>query len=228
VACGICGSDSDKKTAVDILRVEKRRKQSIDLTEFKQWSSKDHPLYTLLEVFRYYCAMLVFGKEALDPHFVGERKGLRWPDFDTARLQVLAPEDWFCEWDNCGMTDDTVLVFRDAIELLKERLAILRSGYFYEKGLRLRGMTKDGFLSLLKSTSGAQPTSFKELKESSIRRIASWSNDAFRDVDSTMASSPDDESTDQPAKTMVNRGLDGPQACPVVNPIRDQHGPKRD
>ena len=201
VAAGIRGSNSDKKTAIDILRVLRANRVSVDVTEFKQWSSKDHPFYTALEVFRYFCALLIFGKRGLDPHWSGEKRGKRWPDFERARLQILAPEDWFCTWDEIevGSANATILIFRDALERLRQELPIVGLGYYFDKGLKLRGMAKSDFLSLLNSKSGSRLTSFKDLDTSAIEQINSWSDGAFQEIDGSPTSlTPSSESQPQP------------------------------
>jgi hypothetical protein len=205
----------------------------IDLTEFKQWSSEDHPFYTALEVFQYYCAMLVFGKEGLDPHFSGKNRDNRWPDFERVRLQILAPEEWYERWDErvgVGAADRTVLVFRDALMMLKDQLPIMASGSYFEKGLRLRGMTRDDFLLLLKNPSGGRPTSYKDLDNSSISRIASWSNDAFQVVDSIVSESVsgDARPSAQHGETAIGAGPHEPQIHAVVDPESDHSEPRMD
>jgi hypothetical protein len=177
VASGILGSHADRRTAMDILRQDRANPRLLDLVELKEWESGDHPFYAATEIFQYFSALQVFGKEGLDPNY----KMGRWPPFDAARLLVLAPSTWFDEWGRIGDADETIRVFRDALERVKNERPAIGSGSYFARGLRLEGLTKSEFTTLFRGGTPEEPHfSYDNLSPEAVSRLIDWVDRAFQ------------------------------------------------
>ncbi len=184
VGSGVCGSNADRKTAADLVRHPRTNPPQLDLIELKAWGTKDTPLHTAIEVVRYGFALLILGRERLDPHF----DRLSWPQVQALNLFVLTPDDWYaCSWADLGV-DCLMEAFHDAMKAAKVIEPKLTCCTFFPKCLRLNGLTREQFLALLSGPDPTNPTfSYANLTPERLVRINAWVDDAFRPVEDARA-----------------------------------------
>jgi hypothetical protein len=185
VASGLLkGKNDDKKTAIDLLRRNRQDHSLVDIVELKEWESDDNPLHAAYELFRYFLAFLILGKEGRDPNYLSGR----WPVFSHMRLFVLAPDKWFGKHNRepdpaLGDPDLTLDVFSSAFSFTAKEIEGFRCAEFHNRGLRLEGLTNDQFISLFEmKEKGQQRFSMSNLRDQEIDRLNGWINHAFRIV----------------------------------------------
>ncbi|MGO9916048.1 MAG: hypothetical protein ACLQIB_15245 [Isosphaeraceae bacterium] len=180
VASGICGGRSDKKTAIDLIRQNRQDPSLLDMIELKIWDSSDHRLHAAYELFRYFCAVLILGKQGRDPNCPAGR----WAQFSHARLFVLAPEDWYAKHRRHRDPDLTMEAFGSAFSVISHEIEDFRCAEFHNRGLRLRSLSKDEFVSLFEKKQEGQPDyAMSNLGDQEIELLTNWIDEAFRPAD---------------------------------------------
>jgi hypothetical protein len=176
VASGILGNDADGRTAVDLVRRTKQNPRVLEFIELKEWDSGNHPFHAALEILRYYCAIAILSKgDRKDPNYL---RGY-WPNFEVAKLFVLAPDSWYQKYDNDN-ANLTLDIFKRAVDSLVPEIECLKYCSFSDVGLRLSGIDKETFRGFLRSTDPENNNySFLNLTPESAGLIADWVNRAF-------------------------------------------------
>jgi hypothetical protein len=180
LASGIFVGRCDRRTSIDLIRQHKDHTDRLDLIELKQWNSNDHPFYAGYEIYRYFCALLILGKQGRDPN----HPRILWPEFTRARLFVLAPHEWHTRHARHGDPNQTLSAFCSAFERLRTAREEFKCAEFHDKALQLTELSQPQFKALFRnSVEGHEVYAIENLGKQGVKHLSDWVDRAFDSID---------------------------------------------
>jgi len=180
VGSGLFGRSSDKKTSIDLVRASTSNTvASLDLIELKEWKSSNHPLYAALEIFRYWCAIDLLGRQKKDPH-----AAVKWPLSSRYRLFVLAPTSWHEKHTIDDVPPSRIVAtLADAMLEARNRVGALSGCDIYPDALKLQGLeSRESFINVIRDPNRDNGlVSFEQMPEPVARQLRDWTDRAFPD-----------------------------------------------